>query len=221
MKANDAFEIIGNRLENDYIALTFKYSKSNKSVKKSTKRFSYNIFMSSFSGNIPDKELGLDVAFTILDKTLIDTNPQLFYIDLWNRGNYYNVATEPLLNTVYIDLKIKIEKYLIPFIEKLEEKTAEYKDEWIKYGFLHEFNDFGFCTNLYFINSVYGRESTKECLNNYLSTLDNNCQRIFKEKYDEEINGDRHAILGPEFLDKKAKINITIFLNTVKMKLLE
>ena len=188
MKAGEAFEIIGNKLENNFKSLKFKYSKNNKWVKKSTKRFNYYIFMISFSENIPDKDVGLQVCFSVDDKTLPENSQQLFYINLWKMGNSYNVATEVLLNNVYNDLLKKIEKYLIPFIEKFEEKISYYKDEWIEHGFLYPFNEFEFCINLQFINSMYGRDSAKECLKRYLNTLDKNIQKIFKEHYFEKIN---------------------------------
>ena len=218
MKAGDAFEIIGNRLQNDYKLLKFKYSKSNKWVKKSTKRFNYYIIMISFSENIPDKDVGLKICFTVHDKTLSDDDNQLFYIDLWKIGNCYNVATEALLNDAYDELKIEIEKYLIPFIDKFEDKINEYKKEWIKYGFLHEFGKFEFSANLQFINNVYGRESAKECLKNYLNILDKNNQKTFGEKYLERINENTSFVFGSAF-DKE--INITIFLDVCKLKLLD
>jgi hypothetical protein len=222
MKANEAFEIIGHKLENDYGDLKFKYSKSRKLLKKSTKRFNYCVCFSSFAENIPDKDVGLSVDFFIQDKTLTsarsNVNDHLFFISLWELGNYYNVATVELLNNVYIDLKSKIEKYLMPFIEKLEEKINDHKEEWVEYGFLHNFNEFNFCTNLLFINSVYGRENAKKCLMNYLKTLDKNNQEIFKKCYIKYINGDHSLTYWPSFDDD---INFTLFLDATELKLLE
>jgi hypothetical protein len=43
-------------------------------------------------------------------------------MDLWKMGNHYNIANEKLLNDTFIDLKNKIEEYLIPHLKRLELK---------------------------------------------------------------------------------------------------
>jgi hypothetical protein len=77
-----------------------------------------------FYENIPDTLIGLRVVLLVNDRTLLEINKyshsELFYIDLWETGNHYNIANETLLNNAFIDLKNKIGKYLIPYIKKLE-----------------------------------------------------------------------------------------------------
>jgi hypothetical protein len=124
IKVEKALMIIGKKLEKEYKKLGFKYSKKNKFLKKSTKKFDYYIFFSSFFENIPGKYIELHVVLTIIDRTLLQTNKylhcELFSIDLWKMGNHYNIANETLINNVFMDLKNKIEKYLIPHIKRLE-----------------------------------------------------------------------------------------------------
>jgi hypothetical protein len=45
---------------------------------------------------------------------------ELFSMNLWEAGNYYNIANKTLLDKVFFNLTRKIEEYLIPQIRKLE-----------------------------------------------------------------------------------------------------
>jgi hypothetical protein len=124
MKTEKAFTVIGKRLEKEYKKLGFKYSKKNKFLKKTAGKFDYYIFFSDFFETIPNIHIGLHVDLLINDRMLLKTNintrSELFHINLWEMGNHYNIANETLLNNTFIDLKNKIEEYLIPQITKLE-----------------------------------------------------------------------------------------------------
>jgi hypothetical protein len=91
MEAEKAFAVIGKKLEKEFKKLGFKYSKKNKFLKKLTKKFDYYIFFSLFFENIPNKNIELRVVLTITDRTLLQLN-----------------------------LKNKIEEYLVPQIKRLE-----------------------------------------------------------------------------------------------------
>jgi hypothetical protein len=123
MKAEKAFTVIGKKLEKEYKKIGFKYSKKNKFLRKRTKKFDYYIFFSFFYENIPDTYIELHVDLLINDRMLLKTNinsrSELFYINLWEKGNHYNIADETLLNNTFVDLKDKIDKYLTPQITKL------------------------------------------------------------------------------------------------------
>jgi hypothetical protein len=124
MKAEKTFTAIGKKLEKEYKKIGFKYSKKKKFLKKTAKKFEYYIFFSSFFENIPDTYIGLHVVLLINDRMLLKANinsrSELFRMNLWEMGNHYNIANKTLLNNTFIDLKEKIEKYLIPQIKKLE-----------------------------------------------------------------------------------------------------
>jgi hypothetical protein len=222
MKTGKAFMIIGKKLEKEYKKLGFKYSKGNNWLKKSTKRFDYYVFLSSFSESIPDKYIELYVVLFINDKILLNNNRNInniiILIDLWKMGNHYNIANETLSNDVYMDLKNKIEIYLLPFIKKLEEEIMEYKDEWIQYGFLKENKMLGFCTNLFFIDNVYGHDNAKKCLRHYMETLDQKYRDLFIETYKKYMNNETQI---ENSLDFREGINNRLFMDAVELKLLE
>jgi hypothetical protein len=128
MKAKKTFTVIGKKLEKEYKKLGFKYSRKNMYLKKTTRKFDYYIFFSSFFENVHDTYIELRVTLLINDRVLLKinkySNSQLFNMNLWEMGNHYNIANETLLNDAFIDLKNKVGKYLIPCIKKLEGGNA-------------------------------------------------------------------------------------------------
>ncbi|MDR0452262.1 MAG: hypothetical protein LBH15_04400, partial [Treponema sp.] len=124
IKTEKAFTLIGKKLEKEYKKLGFKYSRKNKFLKKSTKKFDYYIFFSLFFENIPGEYLELHVTLMIADRALLKTNKYLncevFRMNLWEMDNHYNIANEALINDTFIDLNNKINEYLIPHIKRLE-----------------------------------------------------------------------------------------------------
>jgi hypothetical protein len=129
MKVEKAFSIIGKKLEKEYKSLGFKYLKKNKFLKKSTKKYYYYIFFSSFSENMSGKNIELRVVLAIADRTVLRINKylhcELFFMDLWKTGNHYNIANETLINVTFMDLKNKIEKYLIPHMKNNGKEGTE------------------------------------------------------------------------------------------------
>ncbi|MDR0684269.1 MAG: hypothetical protein LBF83_03990 [Spirochaetaceae bacterium] len=127
MKTEKAFTLIGKKLEKEHKKLGFKYSKKYRFLKKTTKKYDYYIFFSPFFEHIPAICIELRVTLIINNRTLLKTNinahGELFRMDLWEMGNHYNIADKTLVDNVYMDLKNKIETYLIPQIKKLEEKN--------------------------------------------------------------------------------------------------
>jgi hypothetical protein len=127
MKAERAFTLIGKKLEKEYKKTGFKYSKKYMFLKRTTKRYVYYIFFSQFFEYIPDTYIELHVILVIHDRILLkinkNANSEVFYIDLWKKENHYNIANKTLIDNVFMDLKNKVETYLIPQIKKLEEET--------------------------------------------------------------------------------------------------
>ncbi|MDR1287059.1 MAG: hypothetical protein LBK08_05580 [Treponema sp.] len=124
MKAEKAFTVIGRKLEKEYKSLGFKYFKTIQFLRKRTKRFDYYILFSPHFEYIPDTYIELQVTLMINDRTLLKTNinanGEVFRVDLWEMDGHYNIANETLINGVFIDLRNKIENYLLPQIKKLE-----------------------------------------------------------------------------------------------------
>jgi hypothetical protein len=102
MKAKKTFTVIDKKLEKEYKKLGFKYSRKNMYLKKTTKKFDYYIFFSSFFENVPDTYIELRVTLLINDRVLLKinkySNSQLFNMNLWEMGNHYNIAHETLLD---------------------------------------------------------------------------------------------------------------------------
>jgi hypothetical protein len=126
MKAKKAFTLIGRKLEKEYKKAGFKYSKRKLFLQKRTRKYDYFIFFSQFFESMPDTCIELHVTLMIHDRTLlknnINSNSQLFHMNLWEMGNHYNIANKELIQRVFMDLKNKIETYLIPQIKKFEEE---------------------------------------------------------------------------------------------------
>jgi hypothetical protein len=130
MKAKKAFTVIGRKLEKEYKGLGFKYLKKYKFLRKRTKGFDYYIFFSLFFEHICDTYTELRVTLMINDRTLLKKNinadSEVVRIDLWEMGSHYNIANETLINDGFMDLRNKIEDYLLPRIKRLEASTGPY-----------------------------------------------------------------------------------------------
>jgi hypothetical protein len=132
MKAEKAFTVIGKKLEKAYKKIGFKYSKKYKFLRKRTKKFEYYIFFSPYFAYISDACLGLRVTLLINDRTLLKTNKnadsEVFRMDLWETGNHYTIVNGTLLDDAFIDLRNKIEGYLLSHIKTLEAYTIMHND---------------------------------------------------------------------------------------------
>jgi hypothetical protein len=124
VKAEKAFTVIGKKLEKEYKHLGFKYFKKRKFLKKRTKKFEYYIFFSSFFEYIPNTYTELQVTLVVHNRIVLKNNiyanSEVFCIDLCKMGSHYNIANKILINDTFIDLRKKIEDYLLPHIKQLE-----------------------------------------------------------------------------------------------------
>jgi hypothetical protein len=127
LEVKKAFTIIGKKLEKEYKKLGFKYSRNFMYLTKSTEKFVYHIFFSSFSKDTPSTYIELHVTLSINDKALLKTysDSRVFCMDLWETGNHYIIENEKLINNAFMDLRNKVESYLMPQIERLEVGGAE------------------------------------------------------------------------------------------------
>jgi hypothetical protein len=132
MNTEKAFMVIGKKLEKEYENLGFKYFKNIQFLRKRTKKFYYYIFFSPFLDRMPDTFTELWVTLMIHDRVLmrknIYTNSNVVHMDLWEMGGPYNIANERLINDILIDLRNKIDSYLIPHIKRLEKCTPVHND---------------------------------------------------------------------------------------------
>ena len=64
MNFNEAMQILGNKLQEKYGHLGFKYKKSDKTLTRHSKNFTYMIAFSSFGGNTKDS-ISIEVCYII------------------------------------------------------------------------------------------------------------------------------------------------------------
>lgn len=64
MTFNEAMQILGNKLQEKYGHLGFKYKKSDKTLTRHSKNFTYMIAFSSFGGNTKDS-ISIEVCYII------------------------------------------------------------------------------------------------------------------------------------------------------------
>ena len=64
MNFNEAMQILGNKLQGKYGHLGFKYKKSDKTLTRHSKNFTYMIAFSSFGGNTKDS-ISIEVCYII------------------------------------------------------------------------------------------------------------------------------------------------------------
>jgi hypothetical protein len=125
MTAKNALAVIGKKLEKEYKRIGFKYSKKNMFLKKRTRKYDYYVFFSRFFEHMPGRIIELHIIFIIHDRALmkgnINSNSEVFHLDLWETGNQYSMANETLADNAFMDLKNKIDDYLLPQTKKLEE----------------------------------------------------------------------------------------------------
>ena len=70
MNFNEAMQMLGNKLQGKYGHLGFKYKKSDKTLTRHSKNFTYMIAFSSFGGNTKDS-ISIEVCYII--NTLVHT----------------------------------------------------------------------------------------------------------------------------------------------------
>ena len=79
MNFNEAMQMLGNKLQGKYGHLGFKYKKSDKTLTRYSKNFTYMVAFSSFGGNTKES-ISIDVCY------IINTRPyDLFYVNLYIR----------------------------------------------------------------------------------------------------------------------------------------
>ena len=70
MNFNEAMQILGNKLQEKYGHLGFKYKKSDKTLTRHSKNFTYMIAFSSFGGNTKDS-ISIGEIFTVPRKCFV------------------------------------------------------------------------------------------------------------------------------------------------------
>ncbi len=121
MKFSEAVLLLGRKLEEKYGHLGFKYKKSDRTLTRHSKNFTYMIAFFSFSSNTKER-IDLDVC-CIINRRPFDTAPaedsQLLYHSLWSNGIYLNIADEQKIDEAFQLVCQWMDKLLLPEMEKL------------------------------------------------------------------------------------------------------
>ena len=107
MNFNEAMQMLGTKLQGKYGHLGFKYKKSDKTLTRHSKNFTYMIAFSSFGGNTKD-------SISIED---INTQP-LFY-SLRDNEIYLDIGNEEKINNTFEIVCQWMDKILIPKMNEL------------------------------------------------------------------------------------------------------
>ncbi len=121
MKFSEAVEILGMELEKKYGHLGFKYKKSDRTLTRNSKNFTYMLAFFSFSSNTKDR-IDLDVCY-IINRRPFDQSPgaksQLLYHSLWQNGVYLDIADREKIDEACAIVCEWMEKILIPKMDEL------------------------------------------------------------------------------------------------------
>lgn len=120
MKFNEAVQILGMKLEEKYGYLGFKYKKSDRTLTKHSKNFTYMIAFFSFASNTKDR-IDLDVCY-IINRRPYDSSPsadnQLVYHSLWNHEIYLDIANEEKIEETYYIVCKWMDCLIVPKLEE-------------------------------------------------------------------------------------------------------
>lgn len=125
MKFNEAIQILGNKLQEKYGYLGFKYKKSDKTLIRHSKNFTYMIAFSSFSGNTKDS-ISIEVCYIINTRPYdpygyakLDINTQPLFYSLRNNEIYLDIGNEEKIDNTFEIICQWTDKLLIPKMNEL------------------------------------------------------------------------------------------------------
>ena len=114
MNFNEAMQMLGTKLQGKYGHLGFKYKKSDKTLTRHSKNFTYMIAFSSFGGNTKDS-ISIEVCYIINTRPYDpygyakpDINTQPLFYSLRDNEIYLDIGNEEKIN-----LTIHGERYCV------------------------------------------------------------------------------------------------------------
>ena len=127
MTFNEAMQMLGNKLQGKYGHLGFKYKKSDKTLTRHSKNFTYMIAFSSFGGNTKDS-ISIEVCYIINTRPYDpygyakpDINTQPLFYSLRNNEIYLDIGNEEKIDNTFEIVCQWMDKLLIP---KMNEPCA-------------------------------------------------------------------------------------------------
>ena len=106
MNFNEAMQMLGNKLQGKYGHLGFKYKKSDKTLTRHSKNFTYMIAFSSFGGNTKDS-ISIEVCYIINTRPYDpygyakpDNNTQPLFYSLRDNEIYLDIGNEEKIDCI-------------------------------------------------------------------------------------------------------------------------
>ena len=122
---NEAMQMLGNKLQGKYGHLSFKYKKSDKTLTRHSKNFTYMIAFSSFGGNTKDS-ISIEVCYIINTRPYDpygyakpDINTQPLFYSLRDNEIYLDIGNEEKIDNTFEIVCQWMDKLLIPKMNKL------------------------------------------------------------------------------------------------------
>ena len=118
MNFNEAMQMLGNKLQGKYGHLGFKYKKSDKTLTRHSKNFTYMIAFSSFGGNTKDNLTIHGERYCVLG-------------EFWKEADGDQLLLRPGEETIwyYAHEQDKVKRLCNDMAELLEKKLARYLNE--------------------------------------------------------------------------------------------
>lgn len=125
MNFNEAMQMLGTKLQGKYGHLGFKYKKSDKTLTRHSKNFTYMIAFSSFGGNTKDS-ISIEVCYIINTRPYDpygyakpDINTQPLFYSLRDNEIYLDIGNEEKINNTFEIVCQWMDKILIPKMNEL------------------------------------------------------------------------------------------------------
>ena len=125
MTFSEAMQMLGTKLQGKYGHLGFKYKKSDKTLTRHSKNFTYMIAFSSFGGNTKDS-ISIEVCYIINTRPYDpygyakpDINTQPLFYSLRDNEIYLDIGNEEKINNTFEIVCQWMDKILIPKMNEL------------------------------------------------------------------------------------------------------
>ena len=125
MNFNEAMQMLGTKLQGKYGHLGFKYKKSDKTLTRHSKNFTYMIAFSSFGGKTKDS-ISIEVCYIINTRPYDpygyakpDINTQPLFYSLRDNEIYLDIGNEEKIYNAFEVVCQWMDKILIPKMNEL------------------------------------------------------------------------------------------------------
>lgn len=126
MEFRNTVNILGNRLEEKYSSLGFKYKKDERVLEMESENFTYLVAFFSF-GFKTSQRMDLDVCY-IINRRPFDPRQsedhQLLNHSLWNNEIFLDIANEEKLEEAYNIICKHMDEIMIPKIKELNDTKS-------------------------------------------------------------------------------------------------